>query len=432
MRGRAGSFYLVHPMRPWQPYSTLVPLGQLDRCYIRPIGDRESVARYTKRVAVMRADGTIFVRKVTDVLDMGDHFRLTLDSALPDTSFVEAQPIMVASFEQDELEETWSTSEVVPSMRLRIVENPDPGSVSIPNQTALQFTQPFPAFLEIDGLNLLLRAGAGCYSADGKPCGAWPGNSKIATWHDESQGPNRQNRQTQVDRIAVAMSNRSNHLVRFNGAWENNKQVAIMEAGFDLSYMLSGETPPAQRMLWTQEGWTLCVCFTPATTPFPTPSDQHLVTISEPSMPGRFVLLSDTATVGRSGVYACNAAGVGNYADLSFNYRTLTSAVYMTVHVEGSSLRVWVNGNQALTVPLTVAGGLYTASSNYDVSRWFFGLGTGQGEPTSPIVSWLFPRLGCGNLVVSYNRPLSVEELDRLHGIVSDMFRTTYRTVSLY
>lgn len=430
MRGRAGSFYLVHPVRPFRPWTTLVQIGGA-RAYIQPVGDKASVISFLRRLAFFRADGTIITRKIDTVTDAGDHFSLLLDSPLPDTDFVDVQPIFVCSFDSDEIDETWATTSVATEIPVTMVENPDPGTVSASSLTDLLYTQPFPAFLGIPSMDLLLRAGSGMVDAFGKGTTVWPGNSTVATWTDVSLGPNRQNRATAVTKQMVRINSRPN-MVRFPGPWENNKQPCIISPNFTLDYQLSAETPSSQRSLWGPDGWTLCVCFTP-THRASTGTDKYLTLIREGATP-RFALYNDV-TAGwpaKSGIGIADASGTPQFRQFNIDYRDVDSAVYITIRVDSTHVRAWINGEQAFSSAFALAGGIYTASQDYTTSEWFSGLDLGYTSPSQSILRTAFGDAGCANLVVSYKRALDASEIDDLHKIVSDMYRTSINPVSLY
>lgn len=435
MRGRAGDFYLIHPLRPW----TFNAVPAVDRVWIKAVGDREAVIRYFRRVVLTRADGTKVSRYLNNVADLGDRFSLVFSVNLPDTAFVDVQPIMVCNFDSDSIEEGWATTEIAPALELTINENPDPGNSSATNQTELQFGPVFPAFLGIEGLNLLFRAGNGCVRDDGQPSCAWPGDSRVARWEDTSPGPARQQGQVVVQKSLVDTSGSEErpHLIRFPQSWENNKQLSIVEPTFNLPFQTSALTPASQKRLWSSDGWTMVICFSPTWFNY-TPSNRYLARIETPA--GMvFSLRIDSVGAGyafRAGVQAKDASGT--LASLGFNrdlYNPIAfpGAVFLTVRVSSSDnrLRVWVNGQQALAGAMVLTGGLWT-TQDYTVSNWFDGLTTGNNEPSASFLRDLFGKFGCANLLVSYDRPLDIDDVNALHVMVADMFRTTVAVSTIY
>lgn len=431
MRGRAGSFYFVHPLRPFRPWTALVQIGGA-RAYIQPVGDKVSVLSFLSRVAFFRADGTIVTRRVVSITDAGDYFSLLLDTALPDTDFVDVQPIFVCSFSSDEIEETWATTAVATEIPVTLVENPDPGTVSDPSLTGLLYPVVLPAFLSIPGLDLLLRAGAGMVDATGKGSTTWPGNSTVSKWRDVSAGPNRQNRAVQATKEMLRVNSRPN-LVRFPGPWENNKQPCVVCPNFTLDYQLTAETPTSQRSLWGPDGWTLCVCFTPTSRPT-TNTDTFLVNIKEGANT-RFALYNDVsagAWAARSGISIANASGTVISRQFTVDHRTFDAAVYITIRVDATHVRAWINGQQAFSSAQALTGGIYVATQDFTTSEWFSGFDLGYAAPTQTILRSAFGDAGCANLVASYKRALDESELDELHVIVSDMYRSSFNPVTLY
>ena len=430
MRGRAGSFYFVHPLRPFRPWTTVVPSGGAYG-YIQPIGDQSALISFLGRVAFFRADGTFVTRRVNTITDAGDHFSLLLDTPLPDTAFVDIQPVFVCSFESDEIEETWATTSVATEIPVTIIQNPDPGIVSSPSLTGLLFTQPSPAFLSIPDLDLLLRAGAGMLDAFNKGSTTWPGNATVAKWRDVSSGPSRQNRTIPVTKELLRANSRPN-LVRFPGPWENNKQPCVICPNFTLDYQLTAETPSSQRSLWGPEGWTLCICITPSKRAAAN-VDKFLALIQE-GIATRFALLSDTSSAwpAKAGIAIANAAGTTTFRQFNLDYRDFDAAVYFTIRVDATHVRAWINGQQAFSSAFALTGGIYTATQDFTTSEWFSGLDLGYAAPTSAILKTAFADAGCANLLASYKRALEVDELDALHTIVSDMYRASFDPVSLY
>jgi hypothetical protein len=440
MRGRAGDFYLIHPLRPW----TFNAVPATDRAYIKAVGSVEGIL-FFRKVVLTRANGTKITRHINDVVDLGDRFSLVFSVALPDTAFVDVQPIMVCNFESDTIEESWATTEVIPSMEVVMIENTDPGPTSATNQTELLFGPVFPAFLEIEGLNLLFRAGTGCARDDGLISSAVPSSaavprssldSRVARWTDNSAGPDRQQRQDRVPRVLVDTTGRPS-LIRFPQNFENNKQLSILEPTFSLDFQTLTTTPTSQRSLWSSDGWTVTICFSPTSFNYAS-SDRYLIRIEDASG-AVFSLRIDSngfTGPGRVRVAAKDAAGGGHSTGFSvdlYDPLQFPAAVYITVRVSASDnkLRVWANGQQALTASLACPGGLWL-SSIYTISQWFGGLSTGPNLPEPSFLKDLFGKFGCANLLVSYDRPLDIDDVNKVHLIVSDMFRTTKATSSLY
>lgn len=432
MRGRAHSFYMIHPMRPWRAASPMLLPGGLTQIRIQPAGDPYAAAAGVRKVVVTRADGTTVTRDVQAVSDNLDHFTVVVSTALPDTDFVDVQPVFVGTFDQDEIEEVWSTNEVVPAISLTFVENPTPGDVEAVNQELFQFQISDHAFQSVPGLNLLLRAGSGCYSASGSLCSAWPGNSSISRWVDESPGPARNALQRGVvKQMTPFYVSPLPSLIRFPSTFDNNKQTSIASPGFDLDYQTDPSTPVLQRPLWSSTGWTLFLCVTPFVNP--TPNDDRPIVHIGDAGGIHFRLLIDTAPARaiptRTLLQVKNAAGSVIDIPLTVDYRLLPSPVLFCVRVGPSSIQAWINGLQATST--TSLSGIWSSSSDYTVSSWFTGI-SGPVTPSSTSIRSLWGDSGCANLVASYNRPLSLDEINYVNRTISDLFRCGSQEMILY
>lgn len=307
--------------------------------------------------------------------------------------------------------------------------------MSLPGGGSLRYPIPFPSFLQIEGLNLLLRAGAGCETSEGAPTAAWPARSDVAIWRDVVEGPPRQFRPYRFPRDMEAIAP-GPHLIRYPGFFENNKQAAILSPGFRLPLQTSAEAPPSQRNLWGLEGWTLVVCITPTNAPYSPPVDRFLVRL-QASAGDVFGLLLDSdparGWASRAGVIGRNASSTPFAVALSlspFNYSP--ASLFFTVRLDSTSglLHVWLNGAQALPAAFSVPGGLLTPSI-FTASEWFKDISTSV-FPSSFNLANLFGAHPCANLVASYNKPLDLSELHTLHRIVSDIFRTDLTISNIY
>lgn len=425
MRGRAGNFYLVHPQRPW----TFGAIPALDRVTINPVGDARNIPSFFRRLAFFRSDGTIVTRTVTSSTDLGGAFQMTLSSNLPDSAFVDVQPISICGFESDAIQENWATIGVIPSLDLTILEEPDIGAV---NTGTISYTQENPAFLGIDGLTLLLRAGAGCFDSKGRASSTWPAAaSSVSSWQDMSPGPNRQflpprptKRLVRAPGWAASMD-----LIRFPLQFQNNGQPAIIDPWFHLEHMLDTSLPIEERHIWGPNGWTLLLCFTPEA--LGTQADRNLVEINTPESEVRitFDRLGASPTT-RAAIMIRTPPSAGQIAvGLTQDISILPYTVYLTLRVDGSSARVWVNGTKASTVSFLFP--MVYNPSNYTFAEFFRGMAHDLVVNQS-LINSAFGTWGCANLVASYNRALDIDEINKLHKIVADMYRTTQEISVLY
>lgn len=426
MQGRAGTFWFLHPQDPW----TLQSLATTSLVHINRVGDPAHLRDFFKRVALFRADGSFLIRKIANVEDITSAFRITLDSPLPDTAFVSVRPIHLCSFESDAVRESWLTDGVC-SIEFSLTEIHENTDIGISN--GIGYVQQNSVFLNIPGCNLLLRAPSGCSWA-GQESQPWPSlESLVELWRDVSAGPSRGFEP--ITRERVFSSNSGGFLphppqvIRFQQSWQNNGQPTIFSPWFNFLHQLDTTIPVSQRHLWGPTGWTLLVCFTPQdyTTPQVIRSVFNLEQDSNNSL---------LFHIDRDGVPQVNRVGlrkrvngVSSTVLFTVDIPLLPYTVYVTFHWTGDTLRAWVNGEKALA-----ASGPFPIPSfnNYTLSQWFQGLYTGLQPLSSAIIRDNWGILGCANMVVSYNRPLTLPELETLHTAVSDIYRTSRVPATLY
>jgi hypothetical protein len=382
---------------------------------------------FYKKIVLQRSDGSLIVRDISSIASAGGGsiFVLLLSSPLPDTSFVSAQPIFVCSFDQDDLEEAWATSGVVPAFRLGIVEEPDYGTAPIPS---LGYAQQSPGFLGISGCNLLLRAGVGCLTASGAPSTVWSGtDAYVSKIVDESQSVVRMPTKLQVFKaLDVASGNNTANLVRWSAPWQNNGQPSIRDASYTLSHQTFTGRPVGDRHLWSvTNGWTLFLCWTPQNRSV-VASDTTLFRIVSPELELHFK--HDTA--GASG--AGRSRLVVNTVTAHLLTQEMTNANYptiVTLHISSAgSLRIWVNGTQACAPSLTLS---LPNVSGYSVSEWFTFLNTNR-PTTSPILANEWGVSGAMNLMLSYDRGLDISEINQVHELIADIYKTAVTPSSLF
>jgi hypothetical protein len=448
MQGRRGSFYLIHPMRPWSPHSIFLPATSV--CRIKAVGDPDAVERYFKRAVFERANGEKLTRAILSVTDNTDNFELLLSEALPDTDFVSVQPILVCNFDSDELEEVWATNSIVPSLNFEMVEVPDYAeATTATNEEQLGFEQPSPKFMSIPGMNLLLRAGAGCYTSDGQPSKVWPGtpvtgnSSKVARWVDESAGPDRGDSTTLFERAALASPSggTGGYLIRPQSSWQNNKQSMIFYEGYTLPYLIDSSIPRVQRGLWTTEGWTMFLCVTPLKNRAVTPYDRILLEIKDPAgmvIAGIYFDNSGAVTPlvwpNRAGIILFDAGYYYHTASVILDLYAAGSydfPLIFTLHVSASGeAHFWVNGDQAISSVIPLTGGLLLAQP-FSSAKLFVD-GPGITTPSSWVSTHLYGWWYCANLALSYNRGLNIDELNAVHTMIADMFRTQNTPLVFY
>ena len=430
MRGRAGTFYFHHPHRPWK----LVDVPSTTTVRIQPVGDPWQLKTFFSKVALFRADGSFITRKVTEAVDSTPYHQLTLDSALPDTLFTSIQPIFEASFEEDRITETWSNIETIPSMTFSIITEPRRGGVGVSQSIGYQ---PQPAdFISIPGCNLLLRAGSGCISSTNRPSTMWPGpDSTVSKWRDVSFGPTRSDDVPPTRHVASFESlSKPPDLIQFPVNWQNNGQPAIRDPNFSLITMLDTSIPIANRHLWGPTGWTLFLCFTPEELG-PSAVSRDILRVNWDTGQ-EFRLFAD-----RSGLTGPLRAGLrrvvnppaASIALLTVDIAKPKFAIFITLHWNGPVLRVWVNGKKALAsaVSSAMALSLSPLPATYNDCTFFDGW-YHNIQVTSSSLKETFGREAAANLVASYNRPLTIDEINQVHVSIANLYGAFREESTLY
>lgn len=427
VRGRGASFYFHHPQAPW----TLYALPTLSQASIRAVGSLSSIGFYT-RAAFFRADGSFVVKEISGATQLSGIFVLQLSSPLPDSSFVSAQPIFVCSFDQDALEESWSTSAVVPAFSLAILEEPSYGTVNV---ASLGYPSQTPSIQGIPGIDLLFRAGSGCLSPAGQPSTIWSGSDDRVEVMTNLAASDRRS----VSGFAVSKDLQrvppapgpltpayKSRLARFPIPYENNGQPAVLGAYYDLPYMVSSAVPVAQRHLWSDSGWTLCLVWTPAArSGFA--STQRLFQVTSPEV----VMQMNYDTSGFTGPARSRFIVNGTHYPLTVDLEDSSDTVrVLTIHVSSGLLRIWVNGVAAISAATSLSLPL---PSSYSISRWFEFIDTvSLATLTSANLRTYWGVKPALDLMTSFNRGLSAEELNTLHSIISDVYLTPNYPVVLF
>lgn len=444
MRGRAGAFWFIDPQEPWEMQSVV----STSACTIAPVGNATALGRHFKRAAFRRASGEVVIRTIASVLDQTTAFRLNIVPPLPDTSFVSVAPVYSCRFSSDSLEETWDTNAVLPSIRFSLEEQRDFGGVAYVG--TLGHTEGFPGLYSIPGLSFLARAGAECFGADGRPAMPWPARSnQVRYWKDISQGPARTTTRRRLDRALVLSPPQTNptDLIRFPVQYQNNGQWTIKDPTFVLPFQIGlgldiGAAPDPQiligdRHLWSTAGWTLFLAYTPQPLPGGTGTlDRRLFRILGSNIQVRIDFdRAGVSGASRQRLYLDDGAGGGVVSiPLSLPIADYLTSCFLTLRADSTLTRfhVWVNGRQALGA---AAGGALPMPSSYTASEWFqcFDSAQVQSNPTnSAYVASTFGARGCANLMASFNRPLTIGEINTVHNIIATMYRCQVSPSVLY
>jgi len=435
MRGRAGSFYMIHPHRPW----TLGSFVTSTRILIKAVGSSYGVYSHFKKLVFIRANGEKVTRVAVDASRLsGGLFRVDLDSALPDFNFVEVQPILLCSFEQDDLVERWANTSTVPAFQLSIVEEPNYGTVG--TVANIGYSEESPGFLGVSGCNLLLKAGVGCYTTVNgvvTRVGAFPQiPQRVSSWEDESRLVARSESTLYGKRRFVQLSGGTTNtsVIRWAIPFQNGGELSIKDPYFSYEYQTNSSIPIRNRHMWDPDlalGWTLFLCFSPETYGPDPGTNRDLFDIVSPE--GRLVFRFDSPTSGAARGRVVNLpTGLASQTwpltySLSSDVPTVVT-LQLNFAASPAKIRVWVNGQKAFSTSNDFTK--WTAS-NYTTSSWF----TGFWKNVTTNSSWIATNYGvsaAANLVASYGRALSAAEIDQVHNIIGTMYKTTVEPVTIY
>ena len=388
------------------------------------------------------------VRSISSVLDLTSTFRLNITPALPDTDFVSVSPVYACRFGSDSLDESWDTSEVLPSISFSIEEERDFGGVAYVG--TLGHTEGFPGLYSIPGLTFLARASAECFGADGRAAMPWPARSnQVRYWKDISKGPARTTARRPLDRYLVLSPPQTNatDLIRFPVQYQNNGQWTIKDPTFVLPFQIGlgldlGAAPDpliliGDRHLWSSAGWTLFLAYTPQPLLGGTGAlNRHLFRVLGSNIQVRIDFdRAGVSGAGRQRLYLDDGAGGGVVsAPLTLPIADYLTSCFLTLRADstGSRFHVWVNGRQALAA---AAGGALPMPASYSASEWFqcFDSGQTQANPTnSAYVASTFGARGCANMMASFNRPLTIGEINQVHNTIATLYRCQVSPSTLY
>lgn len=421
MRARMGVFYLIHPQLPW----TVVSYPTLSQVSIKAVGQVTTVA-FFKRACFVRANGEILTRGISSVTALSGIHTLVLDAPLPDTSFMEVQPILVCSIDQDELEEEWDTDGVMRAT-LKLREELDHGAQAVP---LLGYAEENPGYLAVDGLQMLFRAGAGCLNGRRGPCSVWPGSDAYAGFIQDVSRPVKRSASGAAPlpkEMQVFSTNFSASLVLWQQNWQNNGQPCIRDADYTIPFHTDAGIPIADRVPWGPNGWTLFLCWTPFARGA-TAADSSLWRLQAPEIDLRFLFDTTGATgAARSRLQAFpGTPGQIDYP-LTYDLSNALHPVMLTMRID-SQLRFWVNGQQARA---SATGFSLPTPSSFSISRWFNALWTNR-QTTSSILASEYGVTPGFNVMASYNRALDISEINQIQLLISDTYRTPLVSSLLY
>lgn len=425
MRGRAGVFWFVHPSRPWKTSGLTSTSVQVSAS-----GNPSSFAEHYKKVAFIRQDKTIEIRSISFVTYQGGSFDVQFSPALPDTNFIDAQPVYLASFDSDSLEEVWANDEVVPSMSFTINEEKDYGTVSI--GTTMGYQEGFPGIYAIQNPSFLVRAGIG-HTWDNARSYVWPANNhRVFDWADISYGPSRSNTPPRVMKRMSSIPPLYCGLFRFFDSNINNGQSALASPVMSMNHLYDNNVQDGDKHIWGSQGFTMFLCFTPHEVLGA--SDKLLFRVQAGGAGIRFYY--DRA--GQTGA-ACHqigilepGSGIWRSANLTIPIADKLTACCLTIRVDNNEnkTRVWLNGSNALASSLLASLQVPPPGSIYS-DEWFSAFYVNQ-LMSSGFIMQAFGKYGSVSFLSCYPRPLSLEEIKTMQVVLSNQYKIPIGATSLY
>lgn len=427
MRGRAGSFWLIHPSKPWAPASSI----STSSFTLPSFGSSLSAIRHVRRAAFIRASGEVEIRSISAVSDVGG-LSFSLSTPLPDTDFVDIQPVYLVSFDSDAITETWATDTVVPSISLSMTEQPEHGVVSF--VSSMGYREGFPGLYGIPGMSFLIRAGVECYSADGRPSSVWPSNNFVAyEWRDLSTGPKRSFERVGVQKKLISLNTALaplSALCRFPANESNNGQAVVFSPNYTIPHLFDPLIQEGDKHLWGPDGFTIFLAITPQEH-LPSATDLELFHINAAGVGIRFFY--DRA--GQSGAarhaLQVRSAGTWNTLPLTVAIDDKETSCCLAIHIDNlaAKARVWLNGTKAAAASLSCV--LPVPSAVYDFGRFFSAYDTGLPVSSSRLQQG-FLKWGAVSMVTCFSRPLDEAEMNLVLKSMSDSFKTPANPITFY
>lgn len=426
-RGRAASFWLEHPMRPFGSLqsSTSTQVEVVGR------GSPFTLLDHLRNVLITTDSGEQLIREVDGIVENADdNFQISWSDPVAGT-IVSAQPVYMCRFDQDELSEGWSTDSVIPAMRFDVVEEPqlsEEASVA----GSLGAAEPITAYKQIPDCTLFLRAGANCFDLNGKPCYAWPNSVNNARVWKDSITPVYREEGVQRLQQQFTTTNPATRVAFPVPTFRNNGQPMLINPTMQCASMLDSSLPIGERQLWSDtDGWTISFVIT-ALRKTATVETRTLIDLGSSSEFA--VSLSHDSTSLITGFDSYISIGPWSsqtLAEITEDPDPDEPACYtlrMGGSGEGNSLRVWVNGRAATASSLTAAIPNVTRFDYATIFNLFAPIPTG---PSFFSNAWVDGRPG-GCEIVSYKRALDLSELREVHRIIADKYLVPMQPATLY
>lgn len=438
VRGRAGLFYFEHPMRPWTVSSTHDDMS----CSVTAASNQD-VLKNINEVIITSSIGRE-VRFVDNVVETAPGvFRVYFTEAASTAFITDLQPVYTCRFGSDTLSVKWATNEVAVGMQFDIIEEVRDSAANRGDKVNavgdLSYFDIYSGFSAVAGNTLLMMPGSECFNSEGVKAEIWPATrNRVDLWYDSSL-PTRSRNESRVHRRHVmrALPNPSTSttfLVQPLSNFRNNNKACLMNPAFSLeSQVDQGIMLPGDSCLWSPtDGWTLFLCFTPFSWPA-TAVSTEVVGIQTPEIYVRLYLDRAGAVGNRAALSVAVPGGSASAvipitADFSSLFLPVTVCVRFGGSLNGNSVHVWVNSEQALAASAVRS---IPAPSSYTRSDWCKDL-INSTTPTRASVSDAWTNTPMLNGIVSYKRALNIQELTDISGLLSRMFFTPTAEITLY
>ena len=431
-RGRGRSFWFEHPMTPWSLASS--PLITTTSVRLEGRGSASSFESAYRQCIITMQDGTRLIRTIDSVQEItsGD-MEISWTEALPNEDVLSVQPVFMCRFDQDSLQENWNTDEAIPSMELKIAQEPKAAAdVSVGD---LGFDSGLNKISSLGDNSFIFNAGSEGYDYRDRPHLPYPASYRpLRVWRDSGvkygkRGTPAQNRH-RIDTNA--------RLVLPNSPFIHGGQPilfpATTSAVFDNTFMLDSDQPINDRQLWDVErGWTIAICISRFVKQAAFGSRRLLIDIFSTGEYGVSLTIDDDGLI--SGYEQFLEAGpVGSIQTVPIS-TTPDGQFFSPIYIlrfggtnEGNSVRLWINGEPATSSGVSIP---LEDVSDYSQARFFgaFPVWTLSRAGISTAINTGLPG---ASMLASFKEALSLENINSLGDILSAKYQTTYTQATLY
>ena len=426
-RGRAASFWFEHPMKPFVPTGWDATSAQ-----VGANGAVSSTGFYVRFLIFTGLDGSKQIRSVDSVSEVSGQYLFDWTGDLTDLALVDIQPVFVCRFDQDSLSESWNTNTVVPSLEMKIVEEPQL-SAEVTLSGDLGYQEELTPYTEIPDCNLLLSAGANSYDSQGKPCLAWPSvvnNSR--TWKDSRLAYGRDGSPAGFQAEFYSTDPECRTVMPLP-SFNSNGQPYLINPYHGTTNLTDSNLPAEDRQLWsTSAGWTISFVITAyQKTVLPGNGTRTLIQLQSGEFSFTIAHDTDLLANGFSSTLYIGATGFVAEEEIIVEGSEVDSNSF-TLRAGGSdngdTIHLWINGVPAIASGVTAPLADITSLTSLQLFTGFVSIVNSTSEIAS---SWTDGNPGAIQ-VLSYKRALSTEEIDAFHLTVANKYLTPMQPVVLF